>query len=101
MGLLCHLGGVATTVVVPLVIWQLKKEQSKFLDDQGKEALNFQLNALGYYLICLIISLATCGFLTLIFVPVALYVAIMGIIGGLKANNGDVFRYPGNIRVVK
>ncbi len=101
LGLIAHLGGVATTFVVPLILWQTKKDLSKFIDDQSKEALNFQLNALGYYFVCMIFTLITCGLGYIVFIPVILYVAIIGIIGGLKANNGEVFRYPGTVRLVK
>lgn len=101
MGLIAHLGGVATTFVAPLILWQVKKDQSRFIADQAKEALNFQLNALGYYFVCAIFSVITCGYGIVSFFPVVLYVAIIGIIGGLKANNGEVFRYPGTVRLVK
>lgn len=101
LALICHLGGVATNFVAPLIIWQVKKDQSKFLGDQAKEALNFQLNALGYFVLCGLFSLITCGYGVISFVPVFLYIAIIGIIGGLKANNGETFRYPATIRVIK
>lgn len=101
LALVCHLGGVATNFVAPLIIWQVKKDQSKFLEDQAKETLNFQLNALGYFVLCGFFTLITCGYGFVSFIPVILYIAIIGIIGGLKANNGETFRYPATIRVVK
>lgn len=101
MGMIAHLGGVATTFVAPLILWQMKQGQSRFIEDQAKEALNFQLNALGYYFVCGIFTLITCGLGYIVFIPAVLYVAIIGIIGGLKANNGEVFRYPGAVRLVK
>ena len=48
-GMLAHLLGAFTSFVGPLVIWMIKKEESPFVDDQGKEALNFQITiGLGY-----------------------------------------------------
>ena len=42
-GMLCHLLGLFTSFVGPLIIWLLKKAEDPFIDDQGKEALNFQI----------------------------------------------------------
>ncbi len=53
----CHLGGIAGllpimplfgSVILPLILWQVKKEQHTFIDEQGKEALNFQISILIY-----------------------------------------------------
>jgi len=43
MAMLCHLLGILTAFLGPLIIWLVKKDQSPFVDDQGKEALNFQI----------------------------------------------------------
>src|SRR4051794_33293223 len=46
MGMLCHLLGIFTSFLGPLIIWLMKKDQSPWVDDQGKESLNFQIVAL-------------------------------------------------------
>src|SRR5713101_1507943 len=46
MGMICHFLGIILGIIGPLIIWLIKKDQSKFVDDQGKEALNFQLTLL-------------------------------------------------------
>ena len=46
MSLLAHILGGVTCVVGPLIIWMLKKDESPFVDDQGKEATNFQITML-------------------------------------------------------
>src|SRR5712692_9143515 len=43
MAMLCHLLGIVTWFLGALIIWLIKKDQSKFVDDQGKETLKFQL----------------------------------------------------------
>src|SRR5580698_7378029 len=68
-----HLAGPLTTYLLggmgwigPLVIWLIKKDSSRFVDDQGKESLNFQINLLVQALIgvvaTFVLSLVTCGF---------------------------------------
>ena len=49
-GMFCHLSALAGyigipfgNIIGPLIIWMVKKEQFKFVDDQGKESLNFQI----------------------------------------------------------
>jgi uncharacterized Tic20 family protein len=101
MAMLAHLGGIVTGFVVPLVIWLMKKDQSPFVDDQGKEALNFQINVFGQAMILSVFAAVTCGIGAILILPWLLWPIIMPIIGGLAANKGDVYRYPLTIRVIK
>src|SRR5689334_1430002 len=49
MAMLSHLLGIVLGFVGPLIIWLIKKDQSPFVDDQGKESLNFQIMlVIGY-----------------------------------------------------
>ena len=49
MGMLAHILGGVTNFLGPLIIWLIKKDESPFVNDQGKEALNFQITiAIGY-----------------------------------------------------
>ena len=98
MGMLCHLLGAIMGFIGPLIIWLIKKDQSKFVDDQGKEALNFHI----VLLIGHVIGGATmCLTFGLINVAVGLVGLIFGIIGGLEANKGVAYRYPFNLRLIK
>src|SRR4051794_22840279 len=54
MGMLCHLLGIFTGFLGPLIIWLLKKDEHPFIDDQGKEALNFQIVAMLATFACLL-----------------------------------------------
>src|SRR6478752_10039945 len=44
--MLAHLGGMALSFVAPLIVWLVYRERSELVDDQGREALNFQLTVL-------------------------------------------------------
>jgi uncharacterized protein len=105
----CHLSpliGILLSVgllnfVGPLVIWLVKREQYPYVDDQGKEALNFQLTLLILSLICLVVTLVSCGALfPILFLPLILQV-VFAIISSMAANKGEYYRYPYNIRIVK
>ena len=105
-GMFCHLSallGLAAgglTFIGPLICWLVKKDTSKFVDYHGKESLNFQLNILVYYIIAVAITAATCGLaFPLLFVPIV-YGIVMPIIAGMKANEGQLYRYPATLRVI-
>jgi len=108
-GMLCHLGGLAGfifpfgNIIAPLVIWLIKKNEDKFVDVQGKEALNFQITLIiagisGFILTILVIT-ACVG------VPLLIAVSICNLIfcimGAVKANNGESYHYPVCIRFIK
>jgi uncharacterized Tic20 family protein len=84
-----------TTIVAPLIIWLIKKDTSPFVDDQAKEALNFQLT-------CLIASLVTAA--SCVLAPLAIVVIVggivYGIIAGIEANKGNTYRYPYTFRMI-
>jgi uncharacterized protein len=97
MGLFCHLGGALLGFLVPLIIWLIKKDQSKFVDDQGKEALNFQITLLIGHVIG---GATICFTFGLINMAVWVLGLVFGIMGGMEANKGVVYRYPINIRMI-
>ena len=100
-----HLSSILTSYVLalgflgPLIIWLIKKDQSKFVDYHGKEALNFQLNMLVYVLISVALICVVVGIVLLI--AIGIYVIVMPIIAGLNANSGQYYRYPLIYRVIK
>lgn len=93
----------ATFVIPPLValaMWQIKNDESAFIDDQGKESLNFQISLIFLSLICIpLIFVCGLGIPLLIFGVPALAI-IGGIMGGIAASKGKYFRYPMCFRVV-
>ena len=102
----CHLVGLAGIVIPvvgnivgPLVIWQIKKDEYPFVDEQGKEAVNFQISMSIYGAISAILIFACVG----AFLLPAVYIVdvIFLLIATVKANNGQHYRYPLTIRFIK
>jgi uncharacterized Tic20 family protein len=96
--MLAHLLGAIIGFLGPLIIWLIKKDEHPFVDDQAKEALNFQLVILIGYVISSALTFVCIGFITL--PALWLISVIFGIIGAVKANNGELYRYPFNIRMI-
>jgi uncharacterized Tic20 family protein len=87
------------SIIGPLIIWQIKKNEMPFVDDQGKEALNFQITMAIAVIVCIVLMVVLIGFL-LIWI-VGLLDLIFIIIAALAANNGQAYRYPITLRLVK
>ena len=109
--MLCHFAGlvgiivpVIGNIVAPLIVWQIKKEEHPFVDEQGKEAVNFQISMSLYGLVGSIACLITCiGAVLIPFVLGAVGVVdlVFLLIAAVKANNGEHYRYPLTIRFIK
>lgn len=89
----------------PLVIWLVKKDTMPFVDDQGKEALNFNITVGIVFLALLILSIVTFGIGLIVAVPLWIIIGIawlvFTIIAAVKANNGERYRYPLTLRLIK
>ena len=105
MGHVLSLFGVSRDVVSvwqpdrPLILWQLKRESDPFIDDQGKEALNFQITVAIASAICYVLMFILVGFALLGLVLIGAVVLV--VIAGVKANDGVVYRYPFTWRPLK
>ena len=98
-GMLAHILGIVGGFVGPLIIWLIKKDEHPFVDDQGKESLNFQLTMVIGYFINGALMIICIGYLTL---PAQMiFNLIFCIIAGMAANEGKWYRYPLNIRFIK
>lgn len=105
--MICHLAGLAgfaipiiiSNIIAPLVVWQIKKEDDHFIDENGKEALNFQISVSIYELVCIPLIFACVGIPLLI--AVAIFDLVCIIIAAVKSNNGEYYRYPFTIRLIK
>ncbi|WP_339060385.1 DUF4870 domain-containing protein [Tepidibacillus marianensis] len=97
--MLMHLLGGLFSFFAPLIIWLLKRNESSFVDDQGKEALNFQISVLIYSFALVLLSLALIGFLLIPIFVVAYYVFV--ILASVKSYQGEYYRYPLIIRFIK
>jgi len=104
MAMLCHLLALAGFVIPfgnilgPLIIWLIKKEESAFVDDQGKEALNFQITIVIAAVVLFVVTICLGGLGVLIPMLVG---AVFAIIAGIKANDGVAYRYPFALRMIK
>jgi len=105
MAMLCHLlafvgmlGIPFGNILGPLVIWLLKKDADPFIDDQGKEALNFQITVTIAAVVSALLTLVFVGFLLLAVILVAWLVLV--IMAALKAKDGVAYRYPFTLRLL-
>ena len=106
-GMLCHLLAIFLHFIGPIVIWATKKEESRFVDWHGREALNFSINMLIWALVAAailtVVAVVTCGFGAMLF-PLALciniYQIVMNIIALNAAKRGEWYRYPGIFRLI-
>lgn len=104
-GMLCHIAALAGYIIPfgnilgPLVMWLLKKNEMPFVDEQGKEAINFQITVFIAVIICIPLLFIIIGFLLLPVVAIGSLVFM--IIAAIKANGGEHYRYPLSIRFIK
>ena len=103
-GMIAHLSALIGfvipfgTVIGPLIVWQMKKAEMPFVDDQGKEALNFQITVAIAAFACLLLGFILIGFLLLPIVAIG--AIVLTVIAGIKANEGEVYRYPLTWRII-
>lgn len=103
-GMIAHLSAFCGFIVPlgsifgPLVVWLMKRDESAFVMDQAKEALNFNITVAILGIVCAILWLVLIG----IFLLSALIVfwLIVTIVAAIKANEGVRFRYPFAFRLV-
>ena len=79
-------------VVGPLIIYLIKKDEFEFVNDQGKEVLNFQITWSLILLVSAILIFVGIGILLLVGFGIAWFVLV--IVGTVAANNGQYYRYP-------
>jgi uncharacterized protein len=102
MGL--HLTGLAAlvgipSIIGPLIMWLIKKDESDFIDRHGKSAVNFHLTMLIAAVISIILVFVIIGIFLLI--AVGVLIVVFSIIAALKANNGEEYSYPLSIPFIK
>jgi len=99
MAMLCHLLGFFTSFIGPLIIWLLKKDEDSFIDQQGKEALNFQITIIIASFAAGLLSFLCIGFLLM--PVVAILDLVFVIMACIKSSKGEAYRYPVSIRLIK
>jgi uncharacterized protein len=99
LAMLAHLSGILAGFLGPLVLWLMNKDSSKFVGEQAKEALNFQITMLIGLFACWMLVFFLIG---IFLIPVLLIVNfIFCLLGAMSASKGKPYRYPFAIRLLK
>lgn len=101
LAMLAHLGGIVLGFIPSLIIWLMNKDKADkaFINDQAKEALNFQIT--------LMIGYIASGFLYIIFIGFILTLVlllanlVLCLLAALAAKRGETYRYPFTLRLLK
>jgi uncharacterized Tic20 family protein len=105
-GLFLHLSVLAgyalpvAGIVVPIAIWQLKKDSLPKIDTHGKNAVNWIITLIIYAAVCLIL-LPFFGLGIPLFMALGVVAVVFPIVAAIKANNGEVWKYPASISFLK
>jgi uncharacterized protein len=93
-----HLGGTVFSFIPGLIVWILKKDDSAYVADQAKEALNFQITVLIAQFIAGILAIILIGFLFMgiIWILNVIYC----IIAAIASSKGETYRYPFCLRLI-
>ena len=104
--MLCHLSALTLFIGIPfgnlagpLLVWLLKRNEHPQVDEHGKESLNFQLSMIIYGLFSALLIFVLIGFV-LLFVLAVLDVVLV-VVASVRASNGETYRYPLTIRLIK
>jgi len=99
MAMLIYILSIFTGFIGPLIIWLMKKDTSPFINDQGKECLNWCIT----FVICYIVSIILMFVIIGIFLMFALLILnlVFAIMGAIKSSKGIAYRYPFAIRLIK
>ena len=99
--MMCHLSSFAGilgapipmgNILAPLAVWMIKGKDHPFIDDHGREVVNFQINMFIYYMIAIALCFVLIGIPLLIILP---FVNIfMTIKAALRARDGYLYDYP-------
>jgi uncharacterized Tic20 family protein len=96
--MLCHLSAFAGfffpfgSIIGPLICWLSRKDESAWVNENGKASMNFQLSLLLYMILAIPLCIILVGIPIIIFLGVLKIVCI--IIGSIKASKGERFKYP-------
>lgn len=96
MALLSHVLCIAVGFLAPLIIYLMKKDESKYVAAHAKESLNFQITM---FIVYCVLAITIVGlFLIWIFALIAL---VFVIIATIKASENKLYKYPVNFRFIK
>jgi uncharacterized protein len=105
MGMFLHLSQLLNMIfpplgiIAPIVLWQMKKDEIQGLDAHGKMIVNWMISCLIYGAVSFVLAFILIGFFGLF--AIAIMGLVFPIIGGVKANNGELWEYPLTIKFLK
>jgi len=82
-------------IVVPVLLWQLKKDELPGIVPHAHVVMNWIVSSLVYAAACFVLMFVFIGLLG--FLALALATVLYAIIGGIKANEGELWPYPGTL----
>ena len=99
-------GGVPLAgLIAAIIMWKVRAKDSPFLDDHGREAVNFQLSFLAFVIGGAIFSAITFGLGLILYIPGLIALIVIGFVGPIRgaiaAHRGEYYRYPCCIRFLK
>lgn len=90
---------VGVYILGALFIWLIKRDEDPFVEFNSREALNFQLSMLIYGLVSALLVIVLIGIVLLL--AIGIFSFVMAIVAAVKAANGELYRYPLTMRIVK
>lgn len=94
--LLSHILTIVAPIVAPLIIWLIKKDESKFVAEHAKESLNFQITMM---IVIVVLFITIIGILFAWIVGIIALVFV--ILATIKASEGKLYKYPFALRLIK
>lgn len=110
LGAVAHLSAFVAVAGVPsfigpLVVWLVHRDRDRWVAEQARDALNFNLSLLIYAGAALLLSVVTIGLGLLVTVPAAVAAAIawlvLTVLAALRAAEGERYRYPLTLELIR
>ena len=101
MAMLPHLLSIFTGFIGPLIIYLVNqdKKNNKYVFDNAKHALNFQISLIIYMVISFILVFVIIGIPMLI--ALSIFALVFEIIATVRSYNGEIYTYPLEIPFIK
>jgi uncharacterized Tic20 family protein len=100
LAVLCHgCPLIGLGLILPLIVYLVKKDEGGFVADQAKEALNFHITLLIAAVACAMLMLVAIG--ALLLPVVGLAALIFAIVAIIKVMEGKAYLYPVTLRLIK
>jgi uncharacterized protein len=96
MAILCHVLSIFFWIIPALVIYLVKKDESRWVAEHAKEALNFQIT---WSIVAILMAISIVGLVVIWIVPI--FTTILYIVGTIKASENNMYRYPLTWRLIK